>query len=142
MALFSKHACLFWSIRDFRVGGGVQKWDYVIYKWSLRPDELCLQYEDCPTFPCYLGNCSKIPISDVDECVKATCWTIPAPGPLPPSPSRYELLVGSIVSVLSISTIVILILLRNKLKMYIRTLRSLLNKQATLSEQGGIFFEK
>ena len=96
-----------------------------------------LPYKDCPTFPCMVQNCSKIPLINVDECVKSTCWTTPSPGP-GPGP-RYDLVVGSIISFLAIFTIVMLILLRNKLKMYI--LRSLLNKQATLSKQGGIFLK-
>ena len=84
-------------------------------------------------------NCSKIPLINVDECVQSTCWTAPSPGPGPGPGPRYDLVVGSIISFLAISTIVMMILLRNKLKMYI--LRSLLNKQATLSKQGGIFLK-
>ena len=79
----------------------------------LRPDELCLEYPDCPSFPCFVQNCTKVPMIDVDTCLKSICWSPDIP--ILPNQSRYTIIVGSIVSIVVIGSILCFIL-RNKVK--------------------------
>ena len=74
---------------------------------------MCLEYPDCPSFPCFVQNCTKVPMVNVDTCLMSKCWS--PDKPILPNQSRYTIIVGSIVSIVVIGSILCFIL-RNKVK--------------------------
>ena len=47
----------------------------------------CLQFQNCPSFPCYTHNCTLFPIDLPDYCKTSLCWSDPHPDPPHPDPS-------------------------------------------------------
>jgi hypothetical protein len=80
----------------------------------VEPGAPCYEYKDCSTFPCFTENCTLSPVLDVDVCIQSQCWT--PIQPIPPNPTSHTNAIIICVAAFVCITIMILITLRNKVK--------------------------
>ena len=80
----------------------------------VEPGAPCYEYKDCSTFPCFTEKCTLSPVLDVDVCIQSQCWT--PIQPIPPNPTSHTNAIIICVAAFVCITIMILITLRNKVK--------------------------
>ena len=74
----------------------------------------CLQYQDCPSFPCYTHNCTQIPIDLPAYCETSLCWSDPHPDPPHPDPSSNNTLTLVICTIIPLIIIIGLLVFYKK----------------------------